>query len=578
MFTRTTSRSSSRALVVELVHITNLSLLLRSPVTSRTSYGTTDAPIMAPKKSATAQAKDTAKAAGSQLQSTAQAIKENVQDPTQKAPAHDYEFGGPIGAALISFGLPVGCYAFAFLCNDVSGCPAPSLLSPSKLFTPPASLAKAILPDDFAPPPSYGERMGHALAVLAKETGWPGVQGLLNWQAVLGTLAWYALSLVLYRILPATEAEGTELRTGGRLKYRFNAFLSAIVILVGCAAGTLVEGPDFFVWRFINRNFVQIMTMNILISYALATYVYLASFTVKAGNKEMRELAAGGHSGNIIYDWYIGRELNPRLILPLIGEVDIKAFMELRPGMLGWIMLDLAFVAKQYKSYGYVTDSMLIVTISQSIYVFDALWMESAILTTIDLTTDGFGFMLAFGDLAWLPFTYSTSARYLSVHPVILGPWYVAGILGIQLGGYYIFRATNNEKNRFRTNPSDPRISHLTYIETASGSRLLTSGWWGTARHINYLGDWLMSWSYCLPTLAAGYKLTPSIMYPGTRLVTVEGMKGWAVPITYFYMLYFAVLLVHRERRDEEKCKRKYGGDWERYCEKVRWRIWPGVY
>ena len=32
--------------------------------------------------------------------------------------------------------------------------------------------------------------------------------------------------------------------------------------------------------------------------------------------------------------------------------------MELRPGMLGWLILDLAFMAKQYKSYGYVTDSM----------------------------------------------------------------------------------------------------------------------------------------------------------------------------------------------------------------------------
>ena len=36
-------------------------------------------------------------------------------------------------------------------------------------------------------------------------------------------------------------------------------------------------------------------------------------------------------------------------------------------------------------------------------YVADALWNEAAILTTMDITTDGFGFMLAFGDLAWVP-------------------------------------------------------------------------------------------------------------------------------------------------------------------------------
>lgn len=218
------------------------------------------------------------------------------------------------------------------------------------------------------------------------------------------------------------------------------------------------------------------------------------------------------------------------------------------------------------------------IVFAQSIYILDALYMEPAILTTIDLTTDGFGFMLSFGDLVWVPFTYSLSARYLSVHPVQLGPLYIALILAVQASGYYIFRASNSEKNRFRTNPNDPSVQHLSYIQTQQGSKLLTSGWWGQARHINYLGDWLMSWSYSLPTLAAGYKLTPTILYPGTRLVSTEGMAGWGMPVTYFFMVYFAVLLIHRERRDEEKCRRKYGKDWEEYCRLVRWRIVPGLY
>lgn len=136
------------------------------------------------------------------------------------------------------------------------------------------------------------------------------------------------------------------------------AFLSAATILVTCAAGTWVQGPDFAVWTFINRNYIQLLTCNIIISYVLAVYVYVKSFEVKANNKEKRELAAGGVTGNIIYDWFIGRELNPRVHLPYLGEIDIKSFMELRPGMLGWIMLNLAFVAKQYKSYGYITDSI----------------------------------------------------------------------------------------------------------------------------------------------------------------------------------------------------------------------------
>ena len=37
--------------------------------------------------------------------------------------------------------------------------------------------------------------------------------------------------------------------------------------------------------------------------------------------------------------------------------------------------------------------------------------IAQAILTTMDITTDGFGYMLAFGDLTWVPFTYSLQAQ-----------------------------------------------------------------------------------------------------------------------------------------------------------------------
>jgi len=222
----------------------------------------------------------------------------------------------------------------------------------------------------------------------------------------------------------------------------------------------------------------------------------------------------------------------------------------------------------------------VLVTVTQATYVFDALYNEPAILTTIDITTDGFGFMLAFGDLAWLPFTYSIQARYLSIHPIELGWTGVAAIVAVQLAGYYIFRSSNSQKNDFRTNPNNPKVSHLKFIETKTGSKLITSGWWGTARHINYLGDWLMSWAYCLPTLLSGYVVHKSII-TGESVVTQgpnNEMRGWGIPITYFYMLYFAVLLIHREMRDEEKCRRKYGKDWEEYCRIVKWRIIPGIY
>lgn len=477
--------------------------------------------------------------------------------------AHGYDFGGPIGVGILTVLLPPLVYAFNLLCNDVSGCPAPSLLHPSTL----------------------------TLDALKKDIGWHGWPTIFNTNALLAAVGWIGWDLLCHTILPAQQVEGSELQSGGRLRYRFNAFYTAVFTLSLLAAGTAARGAEFEVWTFIDRNYVPLFTANFLISFALATFSYIRSFSVKPGNKGFKELAAGGDTGNVIYDWFIGRELNPRIKLPFLPEIDIKSYFEMRPGLIGWLVLDYAMMAKQYRNFGYVTDSMLITCAAQSIYVLDGLFMEPAILTTIDIVTDGFGFMLAFGDIAWLPFTYDLQARYLAMYPVHLGPW--AALTAATLAtGFYIFRSSNNEKNRFRNNPENPAVKNLEYIETSAGKRLLVSGWWGRARHINYLGDWVMSWTYCLPTGLAGYQIIRHKVMPavipedGFRILTDKGVavvhqgnaKGWGMVVTYFFMVYFAVLLVHRERRDEAKCRAKYGKDWEEYRKRVPWRIIPYVY
>ena len=35
-------------------------------------------------------------------------------------------------------------------------------------------------------------------------------------------------------------------------------------------------------------------------------------------------------------------------------------------------------------------------------------------------------------------------------------------------------------------------MRHIRTLQTARGTKLMISGWWGVARHINYTGDWLM--------------------------------------------------------------------------------------
>ena len=88
---------------------------------------------------------------------------------------------------------------------------------------------------------------------------------------------------------------------------------------------------------------------------------------------------------------------------------------------------------------------------------------QTSVLTTMDITTDGFGFMLAFGDLVWVPFTYSLQARYLAFHPTFLGQNGTLAILALEAIGYYIFRVSNKEKNDFK-NGKDKKSTSLMSI------------------------------------------------------------------------------------------------------------------
>ncbi|PWN28998.1 hypothetical protein BDZ90DRAFT_231001 [Jaminaea rosea] len=426
-------------------------------------------------------------------------------DPKVLAPKSEhYEFMGPPGAFFISTTVPFFSYALYYFCNEQVGC---------------------------AVPPKNVSAIMSLMGQGIKDSFFDG-------QAWIIYFGWYAFCVLAWALLPAPEVEGTELRTGGKLKYQLNALRTLVLAFALVAALILTQGPQAF--TFLYDHWVGLVTVSLVNSVVQAIYVHARSFG--AG----RLLAKGGNTGNLMYDWFIGRELNPR-----IGKFDIKYFNELRPGLILWCLLDISCACHQYvRLHGKVTDSMLLVNAFHILYVVDSLWNEAAILTTMDITTDGFGFMLSVGDLTWVPFVYSLQARYLAFHPVKLGLIASLAIFAFNGLGYYIFRVSNGEKNDFRNGNNSKKLKYMT---TSSGRRLITSGWWGRSRHPNYMGDLIMGLAWSLPC-------------------------GFETPLVYMYVVYFLVLLVHRQLRDDEACHEKYGKDWERYCKLVPYRIFPYIY
>ena len=67
--------------------------------------------------------------------------------------------------------------------------------------------------------------------------------------------------------------------------------------------------------------------------------------------------------------------------------------------------------------------------IYSTIYILFSLNFKGSNLTMQDLTSEGFGFMLLFGDVVWVPFIFSLQARFLVDHSYKMSTWMIALVL-----------------------------------------------------------------------------------------------------------------------------------------------------
>ncbi|CCJ29234.1 unnamed protein product [Pneumocystis jirovecii] len=241
-------------------------------------------------------------------------------------------------------------------------------------------------------------------------------------------------------------------------------------------------------------------------------------------------------SGSLIYDFWMGIELNPR-------------FGNGRPGIICWTLIDISFAAAQRQRIGYITNSMYLIIFLHGLYVLDFFYHEDWYLRTIDICHDRFGFYLAWGDTVWLPMMYTLQAQYLYRNPVDLHPYYAVIILKDHV------RLTDGNCKIWGKSPKLIRTTYTTLDGKIHKSILLCSGYWGLARQFNYIGDLLLAFSMCA---ACGFKKNALL--------------------AYFYIIYMFILLNHRVYRTEKRCSAKYGHYWKEYCKKVPYRLFPGIY
>jgi len=266
-----------------------------------------------------------------------------------------------------------------------------------------------------------------------------------------------------------------------------------------------------------------------------------------------------------IFDYYWGTELYPR-----VCNVDVKKFVNCRFSMTYWMLAGISFTAKSYELHGHVDPGVVLAALSQFLYLCKFYWWEIGYMRSIDIIVDRAGFYETWGCLVWVPSVYTLHTRILVQSTSGLS-WPVALLIfGVGLSGVFLNFWADDQRQQFRAKNGEclvwgkpPQFVRCTYTAPdpktgamkTHNSLLLASGWWGMARHLQYLFELTAAWSWSL----------------------LGGVgKNGLLPL--FYAAFLTILLVDRAKRDQDKCLAKYGDGYRRYMEMVPYKIIPGIF
>lgn len=357
-----------------------------------------------------------------------------------------------------------------------------------------------------------------------------------SWNSVAILALFFTYLAIAGSILPGKVVPGVTLQDGSRLHYRCNGLISLLLLvgLLGAAAKL-----DIISLTVIANRGLELLSTTFLFSFLVTLVLY----TVGCKSSNRGSSLKPHVSGNLLDDWWFGIQLNPQFM-----GIDLKFFF-VRAGMMGWLFINLSVFARSIQE-GTLSQSMILFQLFCALYILDYFIHEEYMTSTWDIIAERLGFMLVFGDLVWIPFTFSIQGWWLLSNKVELRTAAAIANCFTFVIGYLVFRGANKQKHVFK---KDPKVPIWGNPPRVIGGKLLASGYWGIARHCNYLGDLLLALSFSLPC-------------------------GMSSPVPYFYPIYLLILLIWRERRDEARCAEKYREIWAEYRRLVPWRILPYIY
>jgi protein-S-isoprenylcysteine O-methyltransferase Ste14 len=325
-------------------------------------------------------------------------------------------------------------------------------------------------------------------------------------------------------------------QTGEKLRYRLNGLwvLAASVVLwaLACSVG-LLSWNDFYVHRW-----------QLVAGACVLGLVFTLAIVLPAPHVPGKSLLVELYEGRLPNPQWLGGKLDAKMVLYLAGAVMLELNV-------------LSFAAHHVMLHpDDPSPGVFLYAFLFSFFVIEYLNFEEVHLYTYDFMAERVGFKLGWGCLVFYPFFYPVGLWALAEEP---NPHTPAALLALYAVifflGWILSRGANLQKFHFKRNPTVKAFGILDPRAISRGGRhVLTGGFWGLSRHINYLGEILM---------ASGLAL--SLGYP-------LAIAPWLYP------LYYVALLFPRQADDDKRCAARYGELWDEYCRRVPWKIIPYVY
>lgn len=335
---------------------------------------------------------------------------------------------------------------------------------------------------------------------------------------------------------------GSVVRSATGQQIRLNGFYTLLSILAVVPA-LVMRKSDF---SFVRKNYFTLMSSTLIFSFILSVVAFIISRWGRRSNANPK-----GNTGNIIVDFFYGRELNPYFAG---GDLKLIAF---RMSMIGLAVLNVTLVIDNFTTKsGNVNPAVVLTAAFQVLYALDAMYFEQYFFFSYDGMNTGFGNSLITSYLGF-PFIPTLVTRYMIANDPKLTTVALVGIFIMNALGYIIFRTSETQRCEFAKSPSNPSLKHLQTMSTTAGRKLLCGGYWGLVRHPNILGDIMIQWSWIAPAVFLAVRGDLLLFY---------------LPVTTTFMLIARVFELNKRN------KRKYGTTWDNYCQNVKANIVPYVF